>query len=255
MTVPNVAQKHDAKSLTSASDIVLQRQEDGNYPEEMSLSGVILIYQKRIFAGIKEAFDGEMSAFSGQNFRLYLLDEADVGVAYVNLGAPITCSAIDILTEYDIDAFVTLEYSGCLQPSVEQGDIMICDKAIRDEGASYHYLPDSKYAHASSELVSDLEETAEKTDFDYHTGASWTVEVLFRETAPEVKQYSEEGVLSVEMEAATLFAVAEANDAEAAAMFLPSDYLHPEEWEREVEIDDENMFHLFTIALDTLSER
>ena len=50
------------------------------------------------------------------------------------------------------------------------------------------------------------------------------------ETVEEVKRYSKEGIATVEMEAAGLFAVAKRRKAKAAALFTVSDILRVEGW-------------------------
>ena len=42
------------------------------------------------------------------------------------------------------------------------GDIVVCDKAIRDEGTSHHYTPVAKYATASPQLTADIQQTSYK---------------------------------------------------------------------------------------------
>ena len=50
------------------------------------------------------------------------------------------------------------------------------------------------------------------TRLSLHTGASWTTDAPFRETARAIDTYRNEGIVAVEMEAAALYALAEAKD-------------------------------------------
>jgi purine-nucleoside phosphorylase len=56
-------------------------------------------------------------------------------------------------------------------------------------------------------------------------GPSWTIDAIFRETIAEATAYRDEGILTVEMEAAALFAVGEVLGVEVAAIFTISDHL------------------------------
>jgi uridine phosphorylase len=64
----------------------------------------------------------------------------------------------------------------------------------------------------------------------YKRGATWTIDAPFRETTEELRHYREDGVLTVEMEAAALFAVAQHRRFDAAAAFVLSDTLSDAEW-------------------------
>src|SRR6267143_1008618 len=84
---------------------------------------------------------------------------------------------------------------------------VIIDRALRDEGTSYHYAPSSEYADADPELVA----MAAKAICDGQkavVGSSWTTDAPFRETAAAIEAARSKGVLAVEMEAAALYTFA-----------------------------------------------
>jgi hypothetical protein len=84
---------------------------------------------------------------------------------------------------------------------------VIVERALRDEGTSYHYLPPARYVDADAALVKLAAET-----FTVRAGATWTTDAPFRETAETIADRREEGILAVEMEAAALYALAEAHE-------------------------------------------
>ena len=84
------------------------------------------------------------------------------------------------------------------------------ERALRDEGTSYHYLPPSRYAHADGHLLGRVLPALRRTGVPLHLGASWTTDAPFRETEAKVARRRSEGVLTVEMEAAGLYAFATA---------------------------------------------
>jgi purine-nucleoside phosphorylase len=60
---------------------------------------------------------------------------------------------------------------------------------------------------------------------------TWTLDAVYRETVEEALAYREEGVVTVEMEAAALFTIAEVLGVEIASLFTASDHLLAEsEW-------------------------
>ena len=87
---------------------------------------------------------------------------------------------------------------------------VVIERALRDEGTSYHYLPPSRYAHADRGLLERVLPALRRTKIPLHVGASWTTDAPFRETAGTVAQRRAEGLLAVEMEAAGLYAFATA---------------------------------------------
>ena len=62
-------------------------------------------------------------------------------------------------------------------------------------------------------------------------GPTWTIDSPYRETLAEIRHYRAQGVRSVEMEAAALFAVGQVREIEVAAAFCYSDLLGGTAWE------------------------
>lgn len=99
--------------------------------------------------------------------------------------------------------------SGQLTPVGPTPYFVLIDRALRDEGTSYHYMPASRYSDAPSALVNALDGAFEHTDLSVQCGATWTTDAPYRETATAIEAMTEEGLLAVEMEAAALYAFAQ----------------------------------------------
>lgn len=121
-------------------------------------------------------------------------------------------------------------FAGGLQPDLHAGDIVICNRALRDEGTSHHYLPTDKYANASEEMVSGLCTALDADGQHYIVGTSWTTDAPYRETRGEVERYSREGIKTVEMEAAALFAAGQVLQVPVAAAFVVGDTFDGTRW-------------------------
>lgn len=96
---------------------------------------------------------------------------------------------------------------------VEQGVppyFILIDRALRDEGTSYHYLPPAEFAEADEVLVQTAMSAFAGACQPMHRGASWTTDAPFRETAAAIERCRERNILAVEMEAAGLYAFARA---------------------------------------------
>ena len=87
---------------------------------------------------------------------------------------------------------------------------VVIDRALRDEGTSYHYLPPSEFAAADSALVEAAMQALRGVGQAIYRGAAWTTDAPFRETAAAIERARARGILAVEMEAAALYAFAQA---------------------------------------------
>lgn len=84
------------------------------------------------------------------------------------------------------------------------------ERALRDEGTSYHYAPASEYGEADPALVAAAAAALAGGRQQVVTGTSWTTDAPFRETAKAIEAARLKGVLAVEMEAAALYTFARA---------------------------------------------
>jgi len=87
---------------------------------------------------------------------------------------------------------------------------ILVERALRDEGTSYHYLPPSTYAPADPALIGLAAHAFGRAGLPVHRGTTWTTDAPFRETAETIEIRRRQGILAVEMEAAALYAFAAA---------------------------------------------
>ena len=88
--------------------------------------------------------------------------------------------------------------------------VILIDRALRDEGTSYHYLPPGDFSRCDPALIEVAREAMAGTSFSLEVGATWTTDAPFRETATAVAEARKTSLLAVEMEAAALYAFAAA---------------------------------------------
>ncbi len=89
---------------------------------------------------------------------------------------------------------------------------VVIDRALRDEGTSYHYLPPGDFADADPALVAEAMRALDGVRLPVYQGAAWTTDAPFRETAAAIEWARARNILAVEMEAAALYAFARARD-------------------------------------------
>jgi uridine phosphorylase len=100
--------------------------------------------------------------------------------------------------------------AGQILPVLTPPYFIVIDRALRDEGTSYHYLPAADYSFADGGLVELARGSLAGLSITVHVGATWTTDAPFRETADAITAAREAGILAVEMEAAALYAFATA---------------------------------------------
>ena len=86
---------------------------------------------------------------------------------------------------------------------------MSIERALRDEGTSYHYMPPSQFSEIDAKLAADLDGAFVGLGQAVVCGATWTTDAPFRETEEAIAARAH-GVVAVEMEAAALYAFARA---------------------------------------------
>jgi uridine phosphorylase len=84
--------------------------------------------------------------------------------------------------------------------------LVVPTEAIRDEGTSYHYLPASRSVVADAKVADSIANGVKKLGVPVSRGTVWTTDAPYRETKEQLARYEKQGVLAVEMQAASLFA-------------------------------------------------
>ncbi len=156
---------------------------------------------------------------------------ASLAVTWAGLGAPAAVLALEFLVGTGIKHFIAVGCAGAIQRKMKTGEAVVCTHAVREEGTSYHYAAPTTYSYADAALTNELGEALTKRKIAFRRGSSWTTDAPYRETKSKVRHYRREGVLSVEMEAAALFTVAEARKVKMASCFAISDSLAELKWE------------------------
>jgi uridine phosphorylase len=226
---PNYPHKHAERAYVLPEQVFEMTKRRAEGPLAPPPEAAILCYQRSLWEAICADTEGTTLGMFGTR----LLREADnkIGVTGgFGIGAPAACIQLEALIAYGVKRFVSIGTAGALQEDLDIGDYVVCDRAIRDEGTSYHYLPGEKYAHASPDMVAQLTQAMEKLNLAYRLGTSWTIDAPYRETVAEIRRYRQEGVTTVEMEASALFAVGACRGVEMGAMFTISDLLSGPEW-------------------------
>jgi uridine phosphorylase len=147
------------------------------------------------------------------------------------VGAPLAAAFFEEVLDYGVRAAVACGGAGVLVPDLAVGHPVVVSAALRDEGTSYHYLPPSRFVEADPGAVACLERVLVGAGVPFVTGRTWTTDAIYRETPARVASRQAEGCITVEMEAATLLAVARWRGARFGQLLYAADALHGEEWD------------------------
>lgn len=138
-----------------------------------------------------------------------VLDGATIGVLGCAVGASFAVLVAEELFASGCQFLVSVTSAGQVVPLRNPPYFVLIDRALRDEGTSYHYLPPDTYAliQPSAMRVAKRLLTASS---DVVLGGAWTTDAPFRETEEALAFARSENLLAVEMEAAALYALAKA---------------------------------------------
>jgi uridine phosphorylase len=140
----------------------------------------------------------------------FSLGAHQVGIVGRVVGASFAVLVAEELFASGCKVLISLTSAGQIVAAGPPPYFVVIDRALRDEGTSYHYAPPSEYAEASPELVSAAAEALASLNQRSVVGSSWTTDAPFRETAEAIEAARARGILAVEMEAAALYTFARA---------------------------------------------
>ena len=140
------------------------------------------------------------------------LDGVRFGLIPRTIGGPYAVLIAEQLRASGARVVLGLKSAGRVNPDLPIPSIVIATSAVRDEGASYHYLPPESTVESNGGLAHLLVSELERFTLPVSQGMVWTTDAPYRETKSQFAEYASAGVLAVEMQAASLFAFGAARD-------------------------------------------
>jgi uridine phosphorylase len=177
-------------------------------------AGVLCFFQEVI---INLEKDGKIEVLTNLksemgNHPVYKLtnseDNKTVIVFHPGIGAPLAGGLFEELIALGCENFIACGGAGVLDKEIIQGQVIIPNSGIRDEGTSYHYLPASREVQPSQKALQAIEYVLHKHQISYILGKTWTTDAFYRETINKIKLRKLEGCLTVEMEFTAFCAIA-----------------------------------------------
>ena len=132
------------------------------------------------------------------------------GIIGCAVGAPFAVLIAEELFASGCRFLISMTSAGQITETRDPPYFVVIDRALRDEGTSYHYVPPALWSVADDALAAAVHDDLASFRVPVDRGASWTTDAPFRETATAIRNARDHGVLAVEMEAAALYAFAAA---------------------------------------------
>lgn len=202
-----------------------------NFPETViSIFSHDLFYKIVEFLGGKEIahtvdVDGRWPVYrvryKNRSFAMYK----------ARLGAPACVGCFEDIIPMGAKRVILLGNCGVLDKTIEDCGIIIPNRAIRDEGTSYHYAPASDYIQVNRKYIDLFRSVLESYGYPYRLGTTWTTDAFYRETRGKIAQRREMGAICVEMECAAMQAMCDFRNVDFFQFLYAGDNLDHSQWE------------------------
>ena len=148
----------------------------------------------------------------------------EICLAQAPVGSAAAAQFLDWLIGYGVKQIISTGTCGVLV-DMPENVFLIPTRALRDEGASYHYVAPSRYIDMNEKALGAIEKTLKQKKIPYKEVMTWSTDGFYRETPDNVAYRIEEGCRVVEMECASLAAVAQLRDAVWGLLLFTADSL------------------------------
>lgn len=206
--------KHNEPSVFNPDSLLREARRQKNIKPEKVPEICILDPDGDIVAYLLKEGKSELNnSWACYHTQLYnfAYDDIEFGIIGCVVGSPFAVLVAEELFACGCKFLISMTSAGQITPLERQPPYFILiEKALRDEGTSYHYQLPSRYSYIDKNLLKKLAEELEMDSLAMYVGASWTIDAPFRETESAIKYARSEGILAVEMEAAALYAFASA---------------------------------------------
>ena len=167
----------------------------------------------------------------GEEIKIYKtqMEGKDIIVYRTLVGGPATTAMMEELHARGVETFIIFGSCGGLTSNLKKGAFIIPTEAYRDEGTSYHYIPNSDFVEIDT--ATELAKIFEENGVLYELTKTWTTDALYKETKDKLKDRVNRGCKVVEMECASIMAVAKSRGFKAYQFLYTDDTLEGNTWD------------------------
>ncbi|MGW1620480.1 phosphorylase family protein [Streptomyces sp. NPDC002172] len=130
-----------------------------------------------------------------------------VTVASHGVGAPGAILLFQELADAGVRTLLRFGTAGAMKPGIRDGDLVIAEAAVRDDGVTQQLLPPEYPAVSAPEAVFALRRAAHEAAAPHHRGIVWT-RAAFQPGLLPLNAYDRAGLAAIEMELSALLVTA-----------------------------------------------
>ena len=130
-----------------------------------------------------------------------------VTVASHGVGAPGAILLFQELADAGVRTFLRFGTAGAMRAGIGDGDLVIAEAAVRDDGVTQQLLPPEYPAVSAPEAVFALQRAARAAGAPHHRGLVWT-RAAFQPGLIPLTAYDTAGLAAIEMELSALLVTA-----------------------------------------------
>ena len=154
---------------------------------------------KRLDDPVEVAWAREYRTFRGS------WQGVEVLVSSHGVGGPGAICLFQELTDAGVRTILRLGTAGAMQPGIGDGDLVVAEACVRDDGVTQQLVPPEYPAVSSPEAVLALTAAARERRAPHHRGMVWTRAAFYPGLLPvPMPEYVKAGVLAIEMELSAL---------------------------------------------------
>jgi uridine phosphorylase len=172
-------------------------------------------------ARIAKYMDSAEEISYNREYRLFkgIKNGVEISIASHGVGAPGAAICFEELIKGGAKEIIRVGTAGSLNPSINDGDIVLARAAIREDGLSEQLISPAYPAVASCKLLERLERLAFAQGVSVHKGIILTIAAFYPELLdlPNNK-YSKAGAIAVEMETSALFIISSLHGIDAGSV-------------------------------------
>lgn len=255
--MPIVKNQYPILEYDTALQAVIQPNRNGNakLPERCVITffgEVLNEYIAKTNAKIISTYKSEM-----RDFPVYKIQCMGYELCLVQaaVGSGSIAMMTDFLIGYGVKYIIACGGCGVLK-NIPAGDVIIPTSALRDEGASYKYIPPSREIKLNDEAIKVIEKTLRNHGIQFIECKTWTTDGFYRETPDMILYRKEEGCCVVEMECSTMAAIAQFRNVKFGQLLYSGDILddfdnyNERDWSKNLTAREK----LFLLSLESVCE-
>ncbi len=171
---------------------------------------------------IADHFENPRFISDSRGYYVYTgtVDGIEMTACSTGMGGPQVAIGVEELAHMGADTFIRVGSCGAIQDDLNPGDIVITNGVVRSGATADRYLPPAFPAAPDFGVLTALVEAAEQLGIEAQVGLDWAGDSFYADGEPGLyEKLKQAGVKSVEMEADTLFIVANFRSWRAGALF------------------------------------